>query len=176
MNAVPFSREDTYFVELAATVQIEPVIGSPALMILAAAPVEAAVVPVTSVRYFVPFGHVPVVFCAVNFSVTVVVPLPPFHVIFVLRLPVILAMATVTFPDPPAAKPAGVQVRKLDETVPVWAFRLSDVVDANFAHARLGFAAADAGRASGVVSRAPAVTARTSARVRTENFIVLPPG
>jgi hypothetical protein len=170
LNAVPFRRVDTYFVELAATVQIEPLIGSPALMILAAAPVEVAVVPVTRVRYFVPVGHLPMVFCAVNFSVTVVVPLPPFHVIFVVRLPVILAMGTVTFPDPPAAKPAGVQVRKLDDTVPVLAVRLSDVVDANFEHERLGFAAADAGKASGAVSIAPAVTA--SARVRTENLIL----
>jgi hypothetical protein len=176
VNFVPFRREETYLVELAATVQIEPLIGSPDLMILAAAPVEAAVVPVTRVRYFVPFGHFPMVFCAVNFSVTFVVPLPPFHVIFVERVPVILAMGTVTFPDPPAAKPAGVQVRKLDETVPVLAVRLSDVVDANFAQARLGFAAADAGIASGAASIAPAVTARTSPRVRTENFIVLPPG
>jgi hypothetical protein len=172
LNVVPFKREDTYFVELAATVQIEPLIGSPALMILAAAPVEAWVTPVTSVRYLVPFGQLPMVFCAVNFSLTVVVPLPPFHVIFVVRLPVILAMGTVTFPDPPAAKPAGVQVRKLDETVPVLAVRLSDVVDANFAHERLGFAAADAGKASDVVRSAPAVTARTSARVRTENVIL----
>ena len=93
-----------------------------------------------------PFGHLPIVFCAVNFSFTVVVPLPPFHVIFVVRLPVILAMGTVTFPDPPAARPAGVQVRKLDETVPVLAVRLSDVVDANFAHATLGFSCGGRGQ------------------------------
>ena len=70
-----------------ALVQIAAEIGSPALMILAAAPVEVLVVPVISVRYFVPAGHAPSVFCDVNFSSTVVVPFPPFHVIFVVRVP-----------------------------------------------------------------------------------------
>jgi len=95
-------------------VQIEPVIGSPFLTIAAAAPVEAPVVPVMRVRYFVPAGHLPIPFWAVNFSVTVVVPLPPFHVIFVVSWPVILAIGTVTLPVPPAARPAGVQVRNAD--------------------------------------------------------------
>jgi hypothetical protein len=170
VNFVPFRRLDVYLVELGAVVQIVPEIGSPTLMTLAAAPVDVLVVPVTMVRYFVPLGHVPMVGWDVNFSSTLVTPFPPFHVILVVREPVILLMGTVTFPDPPSANAVGVQVRKLDDTVPVFFVRSSVVVETNFAHATLGFSAADAGNASGTTPT-PVANASTSAPARIEVLI-----
>src|SRR5690242_1557059 len=105
-----------------------PLTGSPFLTILAAAPVELLTLPVICVRYFVPAGHLPVPDNVVYFSVTVVVPLPPFHVIFDVSVPAILLTGTVTFDVPPAFRAAGVQLRNADDTVPVPAVRLS-VVD-----------------------------------------------
>jgi hypothetical protein len=115
------------------------------------------------------------VFCVVNFSVTVVEPLPPFHVILVVRLPVSLLIGTVTFDEPPAARPLGVQVRKLDVTVPVLFARLTVVEDDNFAQATAGFGAADAGSANGTTSADAAVSAIAAARVRTERCMDEPP-
>jgi hypothetical protein len=166
LNVVPFKRLDTYLVLLGAVVQNVAEIASPLLMIFAAAPVELLVVPVTSVRYLVPLGHVPMVFCAAYFSVTAVVPFPPFHVIFVVRLPVILAMGTVTDDDPPAANAPVPQLRNVDETVAVFAFRLSAVVDTIFEHAVLE--AADAGPANGTARPAAVAIAKTSALTRIE--------
>ncbi len=166
LNVVPFRRLDTYLVELGAVVQTVAEIVSPFLMILAAAPVELPVVPVMSVRYLVPLGHGARTFCDAYFSVATVVPFPPFHVIFDVRLPVILAMGTVTEDDPPAAKPPVPQSRKLDATVPVPAFRLSDVVDASFEHAVLE--AANAGLANGTASPAAVAIAKMSALARIE--------
>ena len=175
LNFVPGRSVDTYLVALGALVQIEPVIFSPLLMILAAAPVEPLVDPVTSVRYLVPAGHLPVVFWAVYFSVTVVVPFPPFHVILVVRLPVILLIGTVTLLDPPAANAAGVHLRKVDATVPDTAVRLRVVVDDSFEHATCGGVAADAGLANGIASNAPAAKVSASDRVRTEHLICVYP-
>jgi len=165
LNVVPFRRLDTYLVELGAVVQNVAEIVSPFLMVLAAVPVELLVVPVTSVWYLVPLGHLPMVFCAAYFSSTVVVPFPPFHVIFDVRLPAILAMGTVTEDDPPAANAPVPQLRKLDETVPVPALRLRVVVDTIFEQAVLE--AADAGLANGTASPAVAI-AKTSALARIE--------
>jgi hypothetical protein len=165
LKVVPFRRLDTYLILLGAVVHTVAEIVSPFLMTAAAAPVELPVVPVTSVRYLVPFGHGATTFCDEYFSVAVVVPLPPFQVIFVVRLPVILEMGTVTDDDPPAAN-APLQFKNADATVPVPAFRLSDVVDDSFEHVVLD--AADAGLANGTASPAAVAIANTSALARIE--------
>ena len=138
-----------YFVELGAFVHTIALTGSPFLMIFAAAPVELFTLPVICVRYFVPEGHFPSVFCVVYFSTAVVVPFPLFHVIFVVMLPERSFSGTVTFDDPPAFRPAGVHVTNADETVPVPLERLTVVVDWSFEHATCGAGAAPAGATNG---------------------------
>ena len=54
-----------YFVELVAFVHTVALTGSLFLMIFAAAPVEDFTLPVMIDRYFVPFGHAPIVFWVV---------------------------------------------------------------------------------------------------------------
>jgi len=73
--------------------------------------------------------------------------------------------------DPPALNAAGVHVARVD-----WSFPPDFEIggDVSFAHATLDFSA-EAGKASGAVRSVPAVTARTSTRVRTETFIVFTP-
>jgi len=93
-------------------------------------------------------------------------------VIFVVRLPAILEMGTVTEDDPPAASAPVPQLRKLDETVAVFVFRFSAVVDTIFEHAVLD--AADAGLANGIASPAAVAIAKTSALARIEVFTRTP--
>jgi hypothetical protein len=139
---------------------------------LAAAAVEVLVAPVTNVRYFVPAGHFPVVFCGVYFSVATVVPWPPIQVIFDVRLPVSWLAGTVTDDDPPLANAVGVHVRKLDAVVPFLPEIV--VVETNFEHTTLGFTAAEAGTANGTAVRALAASARASRRTGVERCIGSP--
>jgi hypothetical protein len=78
----------------------------------------------------------------VYFIVTVVVPLPFFHVNFEVRLPVSLLMGTVTLDVAvPAARAAGVQTDNVELVVPV-PFVVLMVVDAtSFEHATCGVVA-----------------------------------
>jgi hypothetical protein len=166
VNFVPTKSDDTNFPPT-SFVQMRPRIGSPTLITFAAAPVDVFVVPVTFVRYFVPAGHFPVPpFCGANVSLAVVVPFPPFHVIFDVMLPASLLAGVVTVDDPPAANAAGVHVRKLDATVP---FPLAIVVvDTSFEHTTLGLTAADAGAANGTARPVAVASANTSAVARVE--------
>lgn len=148
-------------------VQTIPEIGSPFLTVLAAVPVDAPVLPVIAVRYWVPAGQLPFVFCGVYVSVTVVVPLPFFHVIFSVRVPANLLTGTVTFDDAPALNAAGVHALHVELVVPFEPEIV--VVEANFEHKTLGVTA-PAETASGTTRPAPAATATASAPVRIENF------
>jgi hypothetical protein len=103
---VPGSKLLTYG-DLLVFVQIDADTGSPLLMIFAAAPVEAFVVPVSRMCDW-PFGHLLVPVVVLYCSTIVVVPLPFLHVIFDVILPKRFFAGVVTVELPPADNPAGV--------------------------------------------------------------------
>ena len=173
MNLVPGSRVLVYGVVL-VFVQINPVIVSPALMIFAAAPVDAFVVPVNLMCNH-PFlilpavlGHLPGVVRGAYCWTTVVVPLLFFHVNFDVTLPNDFATGVVTVDVAPADNADGVHSESVDLVV---AFEPETVVfPTSFEHTTCGVVA-DAGVASGTATRLPAATPIASARARTETLI-----
>jgi hypothetical protein len=146
--------------------------GSPTLMIALAAPVTIFTEPVAVIRV-VPVGQLPGFFTKAKFAATVVVPFPPFHVIFEPTLPFcepgggVFKVRVV----PPALNAAGVHLESTDVTFPPLSLD-----DPSVLHATLCFNAADAGIASGIATNPPAATATatTAARPRTEILMCFP--
>ena len=148
-----------------------PLIGSPFLMILAAAPVELLTLPRSWIRD-VPAAHLPLPVAPLYCWINVVVPLPFFHVTVSVILPASCFDGVVTLDVPPAANPAGVQPEYVDLVV---AFAPLIVVDADsFAQVTLGVSAV-ADVASGIASMLPAATPMTTARGLRLRLSYFPP-
>jgi len=153
---VPGLSVDEYLVFVTILVQISPVMVSPTLTMAFAAPVEVFVVPVTFVRYAVPAGQPVFVDWFVYFNDTVVVPLPFFHLIVDVVVPVSLLIGTVVDDVAPAFSAVGVHALQFDTVVPVFFTVLSVVVAASFEQKTCG-GDADADWASGSANPVAAI-------------------
>jgi len=153
--------------------QIVALTGSPTLMILAAAPDTIFTEPGPTVMRVMPTGHDPRVGCSVNVAAVVVVPCPPFQVIFVPSDPFFEPGGGVfkVTAVPPALNAAGVHFERTD--VAVVPTSLSVIAP----QATLGLSAADAGTGvvSGIASAIAAVAAPKT-RIRTETLMYFPLG
>jgi len=130
---------------------------------------------VMMVRYAVPEVQPVFVFCVVYFIVTVVVPLPFFHVIFEVRLPVSLLIGTVTDDVPPALSAVGVHRLHVVAVVPVCFAVLSVVVAAIFEHTTLALSAAPADCASGRANPVAAIAVAAQNAPSFESLTVVSP-
>ena len=113
-----------------------------------------------------PAWHLPRVFSVVKPNATVVVPLPPFHVIFSAIWPFLVPGGGVfgLTPVPPAFNAAGVQFENVDVATPFLS------VEPSLAHETLDVSA-DAGVANGTASSASDATASERPRLRVDSFI-----